>query len=335
MLRQLPFPIVASLLVVSAPSAFASDLTASCVSAAKATSLAPVAVLDFDGDGFSDIVTSRTVANETEFSVLRSSDASEVVERLPAGVAAPGDYDGDGKWDFATVRDSGKTSTWFIKPSASGIVVTRQFGGPKARPLVGCKLVSSTANSLAAVDSGRVTAIELNSSLEYKGSFSKLEGGKLIGCGEITNDGKDELLLQAPSPARKLDELATLGCSNEVLVYRNLKPFTSVGVVNRNGLDFPFVLALRGPSAKKKSLDLEAVAETVEYPDFPVDKNSTFSSGYFRTAAGGSYGVLVQAPGSSLIAQRLVDAAPAVETVVATAREGMVLVPPQRVVRAD
>jgi hypothetical protein len=59
--------------------------------------------------------------------VLRSEDSSYFA--LPFGstgdVPAPGDYDGDGKFDTAVFRPS--SGTWFVNRSTAGIFITN-FG---------------------------------------------------------------------------------------------------------------------------------------------------------------------------------------------------------------
>lgn len=54
-----------------------------------------------------------------------SADTS-LVFGTPTDVVVPGDYDGDGKTDIATVRGSGGMINWYVLPSSTGVF----DGGP-------------------------------------------------------------------------------------------------------------------------------------------------------------------------------------------------------------
>ena len=75
-----------------------------------------------------------TVLSTGSWYVLRSEDISYYA--FPFGVAtdlpAPGDYDGDGKYDAAVYRPS--TGTWYINRSTEGILIT-SFGAPTDIPV--------------------------------------------------------------------------------------------------------------------------------------------------------------------------------------------------------
>lgn len=305
----------------------------SCARSLRATSQIPVAVLDFDGDGFSDIVGSRTLGAVTEFSILRSSDSVEVFDSIAKGEPAPGDYDGDGKWDIATVDQSGNSVAWTIKLSTTGQVVTHRLGTASSKAVLGCRLGDTGATSLAAVSDRRVIFRQISSEETQKISFANFKDSELLGCGDITNDGKDDLIVRGPARKSKLEAIATVGCSNEIIVYRNAREFESGGIINQNGIDFPIVIALRRFNSRSRYVNLEPIAEILEYPRYAIANGGDFSSGYFKTASGGSYGVLRQAEGSSQVSLRYIDGSTNDETQVATLKDGRRLVSPQKVVR--
>jgi hypothetical protein len=51
-----------------------------------------------------------------------------IVFGTPTDVIVPGDYDGDGKTDLATVRGTAGNISWFVRPSSTGVI----NGGPTA-----------------------------------------------------------------------------------------------------------------------------------------------------------------------------------------------------------
>lgn len=317
--------------VIFAAGAQSAERDLACARALKASALTPIAVLDFDGDGFSDIVSSRGLESATEFSIIRSSDGVEIIDSVSKGFPVPGDYDGDGKWDLATVTSTESGLVWTIKRSTTGVLTTKRFGTRKSKVVAGCRLGITPATSLAYSVDGKVFASQIDSDEVVRIGFSKLPGGVLVGCGDITNDGSDDLIVKAPSPNRRLDELATVGCSNEILVYRNVRPFQSGGVVNRNGLEFPFLIALRRADASSKHVVLEAIAEVVDYPRYSVPEKTIFSSGYFKSGTEGSYGILRQGKNSREVFRRLLENNDTTETLAVTLSADRELVAPQKV----
>jgi hypothetical protein len=71
---------------------------------------------------------------ERAWFVLRSEDLSFF--SVPFGqngdIVAPGDYDGDGKFDITVFRPS--QATWYIQRSTAGTLIT-QFGANGDRPI--------------------------------------------------------------------------------------------------------------------------------------------------------------------------------------------------------
>jgi hypothetical protein len=108
------------------------DGTARCdIGAVEGVGGAAIPLIDFDGDGTTDIAVYR---NGTWF-VLRSSDGGVRATEwggLPHDKPVPGDYDGDGKVDHAVYRDG----TWFVIQSSDGEVRSTGWGGlPQDIPL--------------------------------------------------------------------------------------------------------------------------------------------------------------------------------------------------------
>lgn len=94
---------------------------------------------DYDGDGKFDLCVQRPGSAPTgagaqaTFYALRSSDNGVIAQ--PWGfsndLVVPGDYDGDGKTDFAVVREGSTATsnlTWYILRSSDGGVVAELFG---------------------------------------------------------------------------------------------------------------------------------------------------------------------------------------------------------------
>jgi hypothetical protein len=89
-------------------------------------SIFPPVQIDVDGDGIQDRMVMRDPdgnlnGNQTTFLVLRSSNNSQFI--LPFGLDTDdqffGDYDGDGRTDFAARRNVGGTLIWYIALSTN------------------------------------------------------------------------------------------------------------------------------------------------------------------------------------------------------------------------
>ena len=106
-----------------------SDGTARCdIGAVEGVGGAAVPLIDFDGDGKSDI----TVYRDGVWYVIRSSDGGQTSVGwggAPQDKPVPGDYDGDGKTDIAVYRDG----TWFILRSSDGGVRATWAGAARRR----------------------------------------------------------------------------------------------------------------------------------------------------------------------------------------------------------
>jgi hypothetical protein len=108
------------------------DGTARCdIGAVEGVGAAAIPIIDFDGDGKSDI----TVYRDGIWYVIRSSDGEQTSVGwggAPQDKPVPADYDGDGKVDQAVYRDG----TWFILRSSDGSVRGIPWGGaPQDIPL--------------------------------------------------------------------------------------------------------------------------------------------------------------------------------------------------------
>ena len=87
-------------------------------------------IVDFDGDGRTDIAIWRPGEGEGYWYIINSRDGSATSTQWGAGylndIPVPGDYDGDGKTDIAIWRPG--DGIWYIINSRDGSVRYTQWG---------------------------------------------------------------------------------------------------------------------------------------------------------------------------------------------------------------
>ena len=88
---------------------------------------------DFDGDNKTDCEVIRRSNGQMNWYILRSSDGGFTGNTfgLTTDFSAPGDYDGDGKWDVAVQRPGANANaqgTFYILQSSNGGLLSYGWG---------------------------------------------------------------------------------------------------------------------------------------------------------------------------------------------------------------
>lgn len=275
-------------LVLDADTGMAKPLIPHCVkrSAVKSTS-ASDAVLDFDGDGLSDLTTSKDIGNQTVFTIVLSSTSQSRTVALPNGRAAPADYDGDGIWDPAIVRLTERGMQWVIKLSSTGSLAYRTFGPRGAGLITGCRLTSDTRYSLAYTLGRKIVASELGTTATRTISTTALRSVDFFGCGDLTGDGVDETVFRTRKSSTTLDDLATVSCQDDIVVYRSLPIFSGGLVIRRPGTDLPVAAISRPRSDTQRTLQIAGFYDTLSFAPFIIPNGAGLSSAIVSDGASG------------------------------------------------
>ena len=338
-MRRIPILLLNATITFLLPTALLAEEEDCSVPKARSVALTvPRAPLDFDGDSISEyvgVVQDRD-KNTTEFWVYSQTNLGTTTASLPRGTAVPSDYDGDGKTDFATLSTARGKKVWNISLSSTGESVSQPFGDADDSAVFGCRLTGSSRSSLVTVRGRTILATELGSSTPIKVGTLPDTVDQLLGCGDISGEGKDGILFTNRTKTPGVRLVSTLGCANQVLPFRSIKDFRSAGIVQVDRDDFPLLITLRELDQKRDIVTLQSVSELFPYPKFFFDKRAAFSSGRYRSANGSltGYGVAYVADKSTnQVVQRLLDAQiPRPEPVVIMPK-GYQIVQPQGVIR--
>ena len=180
----------------------------------------PYTFFDTDNDGISEVgmVESQNdgSANELVYSFTRSSDGED--DRMEFGksadIEAHGDYDGDGFWDLATVRDVDGTLVWRTKSIETGEKSEIPFGLRDDIVLAGCDFDSDRISDLAVIR-GSDLHIRLSSSGEEQSeaiTHFPLATGEIfvaLQCADFNGDGDLDLaaVISAPTAGKSLAKI--------------------------------------------------------------------------------------------------------------------------------
>lgn len=249
----------------------------------KATASIP---LDFDGDGYSEVGTTIEGTRSTLISVVKSSDNTTLNKTYPGGSkAVPGDYDDDGKTDFAVVAKIKKHYHWTIELSSTEETEEIDFGASSGSPLSGCRLISAYKSSLAIIGDRRVTALEYDGTVAEVIKYPNGANLELIGCGDLDGDNIDELLFRLPGTNGASDSLVTTGCAKRPLTYRNVDPYKTALMLPRDAGLLPGIAFLRG-TKNRRSLTVQGLSEILSFPPAAFSKFTDVSTAMMRGPSG-------------------------------------------------
>lgn len=245
------------------------------------------AVLDFDGDGISEITFATQQSGRTIFSYETSSGNTASSISLSRGLVAPADYDGDGTWDAATVERDGANYYWNIKPSSANGVLRKRFGKSGDKVITGCRLLSADKYSLATFQGRSVFATEVGATVKKEIVFTLFSNVDILGCGDINGDGVDEIIFRSrgSNTPQFSDDVSTAGCVNDIVTYRTFPSFQDAFVIPRGIGQSPSVAVTRPSIQGERTTMLEGLFGTLHFFNLRLPAGTAFSSGTFLDSA--------------------------------------------------
>ncbi len=160
--------------------------------------------LDFDGDGFSDLATFENQndgsPNELVFRYwsLVNYSAARIEYGNSADHAVPGDYNGDGVWDYAYVRENPDASlTWHVQNGLTGQRTEFSFGQTKNLIVGGCDFFGTYQTSPAVVQDQTLNILNLttNQTSLVALPVSTSQRIRQVYCVDLNGDKQQEMIL--------------------------------------------------------------------------------------------------------------------------------------------
>lgn len=182
-------------------SAFSNEVSSFISPSELAQSRPPV--LDFDGSGYSSIVTVQNVKTgpkrqlKFKISALDGSTSREEVFGSKGDLPAVGDYDGDSIADLAVVHRAKSAYQWISKNSSDGQISTVKFGKAGDMILAGCQFDTHAALDQALIKGKNRLVVRKSSDGKTRTARVKKfpASVKSLSCADLNGDGVDELLV--------------------------------------------------------------------------------------------------------------------------------------------
>lgn len=265
-------------------------------------------VLDFDGDGLTDItghqMTDHWVVSR---SLLTGSGPSPLV-RVPGRYPASADYDGDGVWDYGAVGVNHGGLRWSARLSGGRSSESLLFGRSGDTVIVGCRFGDAGEYSLAVLRGRRLSFRTWSG--RSRGSFyvDAADLRKVVGCGDVDGDGIDEFVISNRT-TRTIDRITAVDRTGKRRYVTNLSRFTHGFIARGESDEIPILGAIRGVGRDAKSSELRALRGTFEFPLLLLPSSLDVSSGTFRRndASSVTTGITWQKRGSRSVLRMLGD----------------------------
>lgn len=276
---QVPSPLAVGDHVVTGKTVL-NDGTESAYSVPMTVTIRREAVLDFDGDGITDITGHTVRGATTSFRSVLSASNGVSSESMEGWMPAPADYDGDGRWDYGAVGVEQGALRWTLKLSGSGVIRRVSLGSSGDVALVGCRFGDGGSYTLSVMRGRHVRYRTLNG--RSRGAFS-VDGsdmGQVLGCGDVDGDGLDEVIV-ASRKTERLDRVTAVNRAGKRRYVKSMTRFVNGFIARDTETGAPVLGALRGSGRDSKSSELRALRGTFEFPMVQLPSSLDVASGTF------------------------------------------------------
>lgn len=239
------------------------------------------AVLDFDGDGITDITATRVSGDTLVYRSLLSTTESLRYKSIEGFAAVPGDYDGDKTWDYAAVSTSSDAIKWNVIKSTTGKSSVFNFGKPKDYILSGCRFIQGYYTPSIFERSTRKVKYRNLDGTVSKSFHVSVGNADFLGCGDIDSDGIDEVFFLV-NDTKGVSKVVGINSSGRTVLTKRLSRFSRGFIVRSATTGLPVVGALRPEENNYRNARIKALRSTFEFPVFCLPGVVDVTSGSFE-----------------------------------------------------
>ncbi len=264
------------------------------------------AVLDFDGDGLTDITGHRMTKDwVVSRSLLTGTDTPRSI-RVPGRYPASADYDGDGIWDYGAVGVIHGGLRWSARLSGSRSFESLLFGRSGDTVIVGCRFGDSGEYALTVLRGRRLSFRTWSGRTRGTLYVDASDLRKVVGCGDVDGDGIDEFII-SNRDTRTIDRITAVDRTGKRRLVTNLAKFAHGFVARGESDEIPILGAIRGAGRDAKSSELRALRGAFEFPLLLLPSSLDVSSGTFgrNDASSVTTGITWQKRGSPSVLRML------------------------------
>lgn len=264
------------------------------------------AVLDFDGDGLTDITGHRMTKDwVVSRSLLTGTDAPRSI-RVAGRYPASADYDGDGIWDYGAVGITRGGLRWSARLSGSRSFESLLFGRSGDTVMVGCRFGDSGEYALAVLRGRRLSFRTWSGRTRGTLYVEASDLRKVVGCGDVDGDGIDEFII-SNRDTRTIDRITAVDRTGKRRLVTNLAKFAHGFIARGERNEIPILGAIRGAGRDAKSSELRALRGAFEFPLLLLPSSLDVSSGTFKRndASSVTTGITWQKRGSPAVLRML------------------------------
>ena len=239
--------------------------------------------LDFNGDGSTEIATWKHSGDHITYAFRGTDENSWKYYRTLGIFPAPGDYDGDGKWDTAAISIKKHQLIWNIPSGTAKPITSITFGKEGDTVISGCKLLGTDKNSLGIFRERerQIFAREKDSTKKTVGLVLNVKDANLLGCADVDGDKIDELIFQVPGTSSEKHGILVVSLSGKQKSYKDVGTFTRGLVVRRVGGALPLVGTVRNLESGKKGIEFTSISGDFKFPTVTLPKEVSMAAGVF------------------------------------------------------
>ncbi len=251
-------------------------------------------ILDFNGDGSSEIVGWRKSGSSVKYAYRMVGTTEWHYPEVTGTRPIAADYDGDGKWDAAAVRQTRNGMYWSILPSASNSLTTIKFGDSEDTAVGACRFQSASQSSLVIFKEKQrvMMARTLAGTSTLRLHIRDVDFTDFIGCADVNSDSLDELVFTIPysKTQRRIISFDARGTRHS---YGHIRKFSERYIVRKSNDGSAYLTGILPRGGKGRNIILKDLSNRTPLQIVGLSNVRLTSNGIFLETNGDSSAYLV------------------------------------------